>query len=129
MENCCEKISIWFRMYICILDTHLWCFFWLTNVLEKWLDLCTHMGSQISLVHVLTLVMAEVAAAAAPNKCRVKHSLHHHTSFWSYHLTLYPALFWISLGIWDILIELIGRMQNLRNFLFWRYSCRSGRIS
>lgn len=42
-------------------------FFLLTNVLEKCLDLCVHMGWQIPLVPGLTLVMAELAAAAAPN--------------------------------------------------------------
>lgn len=42
-------------------------FFWLTNVLEKCLDLCVHMGWQIPLISGLTLVMAELAAAAAPD--------------------------------------------------------------
>lgn len=42
-------------------------FFWLTNVLEECLDLCVHMGWQTPSVPGLTLVMAELAAAAAPN--------------------------------------------------------------
>lgn len=36
-------------------------------MLEECLDLCVHMGWQIPLVPGLTLVMAELAAAAAPN--------------------------------------------------------------
>lgn len=51
-------------------------FFLLTSVLEKCLDLCVHMGWQIPLVPGLTLVMAELAAAAAPNA---------HTEFGSEH--------------------------------------------
>lgn len=55
-------------------------FFLLTNVLVKCLDLCVHMGWQIPLVPGLTLVMAELAAAAAPNAhtvhCNITQHLH-----------------------------------------------------
>lgn len=85
-------------------------FFLLTNVLEKCLDLCVHMGWQIPLVPVLTLVMAELAAAAAPNAhtvhCNITQHLHQSISN--------PAL----LRDLRILTELMDAVQSPRNFLF-----------
>lgn len=85
LENCYwERKQVFHLGFIFASWTHLWWDF--ANHVLKSGSISVHTWFPRLKFHVLTLVMAEVAVATAPNTCRVKYLVHLCMSFWSYHL-------------------------------------------